>query len=138
MSLELDLSERKWKLFREGLFILDAVKNDWGAVQARGPEFKPQCAHKIWTRWHTFITPALWGWKQADPGTHWPDSLTVMMNSCLPRDLVSESNGESNRKAPSIHLWPPHIYPQTNMHAHTRTHNTHARQTKKVGKKNVF
>lgn len=123
----------------KGFFILDAVKNDCGAVQARGPEFKLQCAHKIWTRWHTFINPALWGWRQADPGAHWPDSLTVMMNSWLLRDLVSKSNGESSRVRHLVSIYGLHIYihRQTCKHAHIHTIHTPYRQ-KKVRKKNIF
>lgn len=41
MSLELDLSERKWKIFRKGFFILDAVKNACGLYKHKGLGLNP-------------------------------------------------------------------------------------------------
>lgn len=121
MSLELDLSERKWKIFRKSFFILDAVKNACGVYKHKGLCLNPSV--------HI---------KSGQGGTHYNPS-TVGVNSCLLRDLVSKSNGESNRVRHLVSIYDLHLYMhrQTCMCAHVHTRHT-PYKPKKVSKKEEY
>lgn len=136
MSLELDLSERKWKIFRKGFFILDAVKNACGLYKYKGLGLNPS-VHS--GQGGTHYNPSTVGVETGWSGAHWPDSLTVLVNSCLLRDLVSKSNGESNRARHLGSIYDLHLYMhrQTCMCAHVHTRHT-PYKPKKVRKKNIF